>query len=233
MADYARTELLAETGWLAEHLDDANLVVVDCQEHRLYLRGHIPGAVSSPSYSDRLKDPYNPAFVMTPGQFAALMAELGVGDDDLVIAYDDNRSLFASRLWWVLNYYGHHRVKVLNGGWNKWVMEGHPVSIAKSKRQASPFTPRPQDGWVIAADEVRAGLGDSSFVALDTRSDGEYNGANLRTNRFGGHMAGAVHLEWLNNMVDDDTHVFKSADDLRAMYRGAGVTEDKRLIAPY
>ena len=169
MADYARPELLAETGWLAEHLDDANLVVVDCQEHRLYLRGHIPGAVSSPSYSDRLKDPDNPAFVMTPEQFAALMAELGVGDDDLVIAYDDNRSLFASRLWWVLNYYGHHRVKVLNGGWNKWVMEDRPVSIAKSKRQAGPFTPRPQEDWVIAADEVRAGLGDSSFVALDTR----------------------------------------------------------------
>lgn len=233
MADYARPELLAESGWLADHLGDANVVVVDCQEWRLYNRGHIPGAVGSPNYSDRLKDPDNPAFVMTPSQFTGLMAELGVGDDDMVVAYDDNRSLFASRLWWVLNYYGHHQVKVLNGGWNKWVLEGRPVSIEATKREGGTFTPRPQQDWIVSSDDMRTCLTDSTFVALDTRSKAEYEGTNLRTNRFGGHMEGAVHLEWLNNLVEDVTHVFKPADELRQMYRAAGVTEDKRIIAPY
>lgn len=229
---YARPELLASTDWLAERLDHPNMVIVDCGGWALYQRAHIPGAVSSPNYDWCLKDPDNPAYVLGPERFADLVAEMGIGDDTLVIAYDDERSRSATRLWWVLNYHGHHRVKVLNGGWRKWVLEGRSVSVDPHQHERARFTPRPQPDWIVSAEEILDSLDRPGFVPLDTRSRGEYTGENLRGNRYGGHMPGAVHIEWVDNLRSGD-HTFKPADQLLQMYQQAGVTKDKELIAPY
>src|SRR5579884_846149 len=123
---YARPELLAEPDWLAEHAGDRNVRVVDCASLDAYRRAHIPGAVGLPVHF-YIKDPADEKFVMPSDQFADLMGRLGVGDATTVVTYDDNNSLVATRLWWVLNDYGHPNAKVLNGGWHRWLTEGRPV----------------------------------------------------------------------------------------------------------
>ena len=131
---YARPELLASTEWLAEHIDDPNVRVVDCDEFDPYLRAHIKNAVGIRVHH-YIKHPDYPGaptqypLVAEPDVMKGLMEEMGIGDDTLVVAYDNSGSLYSTRFWWVLNYYGHTNVKVLNGGWKKWFDEGRPTSI--------------------------------------------------------------------------------------------------------
>ena len=125
---YAAPEQLADTAWLAEHLEDPNLRIIDADVQAAYQRGHIPGAVLIPDNYE--KDPdTGRVLILPPEKFSRMMEGLGVGDDTLVVAYDNSRSLYAGRLWWALQYYGHRNVKVLNGGWKKWLHEGRPVSL--------------------------------------------------------------------------------------------------------
>src|SRR5690606_10596867 len=123
--EYARPQLLAEPDWLAQHLDDPKVRVIDCATLEAYRRAHIPGAVQLPVHF-YIKDDGPPGadhgtFVMSPAAFEELMAKLGVSADTTVVTYDDNNALVASRLWWVLKYYGHTNAKVLNGGWHRWL----------------------------------------------------------------------------------------------------------------
>ncbi|MBI3328898.1 MAG: hypothetical protein HYZ81_19615, partial [Nitrospinae bacterium] len=123
---YARPDLLAETAWLAQHLDAPNLRIVDLRSEEAYRQHHIPGAVHLSSKA--LKDPDNQVYVLPGDTLATLMAERGIGTETTVVGYDDEGGLYAARLWWVLDYYGHAKAKVLNGGWNKWVKEKRPVT---------------------------------------------------------------------------------------------------------
>ena len=131
---YARPELLTSTDWLAEHLDDSGVRVVDCDEFEPYLRAHIKNAVGIRVHH-YIKHPEYPSnsreypLVAEPDVMKAVMEDMGIGDDTLVVAYDNSGSLYSTRFWWVLNYYGHTNVKVLDGGWKKWVDEGRPLSI--------------------------------------------------------------------------------------------------------
>src|SRR5688572_32070811 len=112
--DYPRPELLAEPEWLQEHADDPNVRIIDCATLEAYRRAHIPGAVQLPTHY-YVKEPPSGnrpgedhgTFVMAPGDFEQVMSKLGVGPDTTVVTYDDNNALVASRLWWVLKYYGH------------------------------------------------------------------------------------------------------------------------------
>ena len=120
---YAFPEFLADTEWLAQHQNDDHLRIVDADTLAAYQRGHIPGAVLVPD--NYQKDPAtNRVHILPPGKFAEMMESLGIGDDTTVVSYDNSRSLYAGRLWWALRYYGHKDVKVLNGGWRKWLGEG-------------------------------------------------------------------------------------------------------------
>ena len=139
-----RPDLLVETEWLAEHLDDPNLRIVDMGPIDAYKRGHIPGSMGL--NRDYFKDPDNRVLVMGPDQFAKAMSEVGIGDEHDVIAYDDWGGLYAGRLWWLLRMHGHEKVRVLNGGWNKWMSEGRPVeavplSLYHSGKPMSPHAP--------------------------------------------------------------------------------------------
>ena len=147
---YAFPEFLADTEWLAEHLDDGNIRIVDTDVAAAYQRGHIPGAVLIPDNYE--KDPDTSAVhILPPQKFAEMMESLGIGDDTTVVAYDNSRSLYAGRLWWALSYYGHRNVKVLNGGWRKWVSEGRGIGLDPSRPPTGVrFTPRP-DASLIAS----------------------------------------------------------------------------------
>src|SRR6476646_7749362 len=127
---YAHPDLLVETDWLAEHLDDPNVRVIDADYPLAYGRAHIPGAVGQLSENVYLKTKPGETFLMGSEQFAETMSKMGIGDDTLVVAYDGNRGLLAARFWWALQRYGHPNAKLLNGGANKWIAEGRKLTTA-------------------------------------------------------------------------------------------------------
>ena len=225
---YTNPELLAETDWLAEHLDDPNIRIVDCEPYDAYRRAHIQGAVGIQVHP-YIKDPNNPR-VMDADDFAKIASELGIGDDSLVVTYDSGWGLSASRFWWVLNYYGHTNVKMLNGGWAKWFGEGRPITAALAQPEPATFTPQANPDVICTLDDGIADVGNSDVVFLDVRSDGEWDGSNDRGNSRRGHVPGAVHLEWLNFLSEGEYQTVKPASELRAMLESRGVTPDKRVV---
>jgi thiosulfate/3-mercaptopyruvate sulfurtransferase len=229
MADYAAPELLVDAAWLAAHLTDPNVCVVEMmQDSAAYAEGHIPGAVVSPDW--QIKGAEHTKLVASPDEAKAWFESVGIGDDTLVVGYDRSRNRDAARLWWVLSYYGHTNVKVLNGGWAQWTAAGERVEVGESTAviAGSTFTPQPANHDIESnVDKLKAAVGDDNHVIWDVRSEGEYTGEVARGNSRAGHVPGAVNLEWLTLVNDDDT--FKSADDLAALLEPLGITPGKTV----
>ena len=233
---YARPELLVETDWLAERLNEPGLRIVDCDPYDVYRRAHIENAVGirehhyikQPGYAeDARKHP----LVMAAEPFAELMGRMGIANDTPVVAYDSFGSLYAARFWWVLSYYGHRNVKVLNGGWRKWFGEGRPLSVDVPSPPRATYEPRPDPDLLCTVDYGIECIADEDTVLLDVRSDDEWNGTNDRSNRRAGHVPGAVHLEWLNFVTGDDYRTIKPASKLQALLDERGITRDKQVVA--
>lgn len=229
MADqgYARPEMLTDTEWLAAHLQEDNVCIVDCDNREAYRRAHIPGAITFRGHH-YLKEKEGALHIMGSQQFAETMGALGIGDDTLVIAYDGFSGLYATRFWWALNYYGHTQAKVLNGGWDAWLAEGRPATTAVSRRAGATFTPHEQEHFIARWDYVRDSIDHAERTLLDVRSDGEWTGENNRGTKRGGRIPSAVHFEWLN-FVDEKTKKFKPAVELRAMFEKVGVTPEREV----
>ena len=232
---YARPELLVDTDWLAEHVDDPNLRIVDCDLFAEYRRAYIKNAVGISvhhyiKHPDYASAPRDYPWVAQPDVMKGLMEGMGIGDDTLVIAYDASGSLYSTRLWWVLNYYGHTNVKVLNGGWRKWFDEGHPTSIDRPPQASVTFTPQASDALMCTLDYGLSQVGKPETVFLDVRSDEEWEGTADRGNKRAGHIPGAVHLEWTNFVSEDRYRTMKPADELSAMLTAIGVTPDKNVL---
>ena len=225
--EYVHPELLAEPEWLAEHLEDANLRIMDCELPDAYNRAHIPGAMNVGA-NDYIKGD-DGVHVMPVDQVAEFMGKLGIGDDTLVVTYDGRNSVVAARFWWVLNYYGHTNVKVLNGGWRKWLAEGRPITDRASTAPRASFTPRVDELLIIRAEELKLAIGKEETVIWDVRSRGEYTGENTRGNKHGGHIPGAVHLEWSSVMDTEKLVTFKPASEIREMLAEIGVTPEKQV----
>jgi thiosulfate/3-mercaptopyruvate sulfurtransferase len=232
--NYARPELLAEPEWLALHLADPGVRLIDCGTGSAYHRAHIPGAVplgvhpfikeDDPEGSD------HGVLVMGPKPFEDLMSRLGVGNDTTVAAYDDISSRDAARLWWALAYYGHRSAKVLNGGWRRWLSEGLPVTFEASVAEPRSFTAK-VDGTVYAtADLLKEQYRDPSTQVLDTRSDEEWRGTNDRGNRRAGRVPGARHLEWSRFVAADGDRRFLPADELQSLLDAAGLSRERATI---
>ena len=148
--------------------------------------------------------------LMSAPQFQAMCQGLGIGDDTLVVCYDNSQSLYAARLWWALHTYGHRSVKVLNGGWRGWLAGGNPVGLERAApAQGVVFTPRRDESLLVMADELMAACRLEDAVIWDVRSDGEWDGSQSRGNKRVGHIPGAVHLEWFN-VMDRQTHRFRA-----------------------
>lgn len=234
---HERPDMLVETDWLEKYMDDPQLRVVDMGPIDGFKRGHISKAIGLDR--DYLKDPDNDLFVMQPEQFEAAMGKAGIGNEHNVVAYDDYGGLYAARLWWALRTFGHDKVWVLNGGWNKWMREGRAwTQIAVTGYHSHDFNPHPPAKFIARADysmicsaeTIMEKLDDPDFVTLDVRSDGEYDGTNLRgMNKRGGHMPGTVHIEWSKAVTDDDLRTFRPPDELRELYASAGVTPEKHV----
>lgn len=243
---------LVSTGWLAEHLEDPDLRVVDIRGYvkktdlgdgrqraeylgarEEYDEAHIPGAVYVDWTSD-ITDPDDPvpAQVAPPGRFADLMSSLGIGDETHVVAYDHAGGQFATRLWWALTYYGHDRVSVLAGGWRKWTAEDRPTTEKVPWPEPAVFTPKPRPGWRADAERVlaesgsgEAGEASGAFI-LDARDEGQYTGEIARGEGRAGRIPGAKHLH-ADGLLDPETGTFRSDEEIVRRLREAGAPEDR------
>ena len=227
---YTHPEYLVDAEWVDAHKDDANVVVVDTDVEPAYSRGHIPGAVMVPDNYEKNPDTGR-VHIMSPDQFAAMCQRLGIGDDTQVITYDNSQSLYAARLWWALNYYGHANVKILDGGWRRWVTEGRQVDLTRPRAATGvTFTPKANEAIMCRMDELKENYNRPDVAVWDVRSDGEWEGTNSRGNKRVGHIPGAIHLEWFN-VMDRETHRFKPAGEIRSILTGLGITPDKTVYS--
>ena len=166
---YAHPEQLVETDWVAAHAGDANVRLVDIRSAATaYPGGHVPGAVYLSPVAIRVAD-RPPTFLPTPQEFEALMAKLGIGDATRVVVYDERGGIYGARLWWILNYFGHPNVALMNGGWVKWTAEQRAVEQAASMPAAARFTARPQPRWVATATDVVSAIDKPGVKIVDAR----------------------------------------------------------------
>ena len=218
---YARPELLVDTAWLAQHLTDANVRIVDLRP-RGYGEGHIPEAVwLDNNWIRNPKAP--PAFLPTPQEFEALMSRLGISNNTRVIAYDERGGIYATRLWWILNHYGHANVAVVDGGWTKWAAEQRATSSTTPTPSAASFKVKPGTVKVATADQVKAAINKPGVKLIDARTQGEIDGKDLRNIKRGGYIESSVPVYW-EDTLDPVSKTFKPAAEIAKLYRDKGIT---------
>ena len=236
MSDYAHPDSLVSTDWLAEHLNDPDIRIVESNEDiLLYDQGHIPGAVKVDWTTD-LNDQLSRDYIKR-SQFAKLMRSKAITNDTTVIFYGDKNNWWAAYALWVFKLFGHDKVKILNGGRKKWIDEGRAITRDVVKLKKSSYAAQKRDDKTNRAfkKDVQAHL-KKSGVLVDVRSNPEYTGERLHMPDYpnegalrGGHIPGAVNIPWAQAVREDGT--FKSREELDALYGGKGVTPDKEIIA--
>ena len=228
--------VLVSTAWLAEHLGDEGLVVAEVDENPdLYDEGHVPGAVKL-HWRDDLQDQVERDLVGKE-QFGALLGGLGIANDTTLILYGDRNNWFAAYAYWYLKIYGHEDARILDGGRQKWIDEGRELSTETPSPAPAAYTASERDESIRTyRDEVRESLGAEGRALVDVRSPQEYSGELISPPGYeqegaqrGGHIPTAQSIPWAQAVRDDGT--FKSAEELRALYEGKGVTADKRVTA--
>jgi thiosulfate/3-mercaptopyruvate sulfurtransferase len=234
---YAHSDVLVSTDWVADHLDDSNLRLIESNEDvLLYDTGHVPGAVNIDWHAD-LNDPLMRDYVQSE-QFAQLLSRHGITPDTTVIFYGDKNNWWATYSFWVFQLFGHTNAKVMNGGRAKWIEEGRELTREKPSFAASRYPIPTRDDSRIRAfrDEVLAHQAAGNPL-VDVRSPAEYRGELLHMADYpqegalrGGHIPGARNVPWARAANPDGT--FKSADDLRAIYEEEqGLSSGDNVIA--
>ncbi len=227
---WANPHLLVETDWLADHLGDPDLAVVDCDLLPAYQRLHLPGAVWSLSrYWKEGGTDSAVHGISDPDEFAALMGRLGINSDSRVLAYDGSGGLYAARFWWTCRRFGFHGVQVLHGGLDKWYAEDRPLSRDNVRPHPTTFTAAPSDDSLLCRlGDVAHDCEDPGHIFWDTRSDAEWTGANTRGTQRGGRIPHAVHIEWLDTL-QQPVRTLKPPAELRRLLAQAGITPDKTV----
>lgn len=229
-AEMAHPEVLVDTKWVAENLHKEGIRLMDVSSKpEVYAEGHIPGAVYVNPRTD-LTNPDDPVNgqVLTAQQLETLLGRLGVDNRTTVVFYDDSNSLFATRAFWTLKYYGHQDVRVLDGGRKKWVAEGRELSQAAPNVTPTTYKAGKSNQAIRATwEQVLASLKQSGKVILDARSPKEYTGQDVRSAR-GGHIPGAVNLEWTSQVNADGT--FKPVVELRKLYEQVGIRPAQQVF---
>jgi thiosulfate/3-mercaptopyruvate sulfurtransferase len=232
---YAKA-VLVTTEWLAEHLADKNVVVAEVDENPdLYDEGHVPGAVKL-HWRDDLQDPLERDLVERE-EFERLMSERGIGNDTALVLYGDKNNWFAAYAYWYLKIYGHRDVRILDGGRQKWIDEGRELTTDVAESKHASYSARERDETIRARrDAVLGVIGAGDQALVDVRSPQEFSGDLIAPPGYeqegaqrAGHIPTAASIPWATAVRDDGT--FKSADELRALYEGKGVTADKAVTA--
>ena len=228
MAGYPNAQLLTGAAELAQALRSAaKPLLLDLRPPEDFAAGHIPGAVHLDLWGVSLIDTDPAPLKAFMWMVDHLFNLRGVDDSTAVVIYDDQSGIRAARAFWFLEYFGHPRVQLLDGGFGAWIGAGLQVTREAAPPPRSTWAGVPQEQTIATWREVKDRLGRPDVVLLDTRSDGEHRGTVVRAKR-GGAIPGAVHVEWTRNLGPDGA--FKPADELRAMYESAGVTPDKEVV---
>jgi thiosulfate/3-mercaptopyruvate sulfurtransferase len=237
---YAHPEALVGSEWLAAHLDDPHVRVIDCSfklpgitptARADYDKGHIPGAVFFDIDDIAQPDTSLPHMIPSPGLFAQKIGALGIGDDDRVVVYDSNGLSSAGRAWWMLRLFDHHDVALLDGGLPKWKAEGRPVVTAVPSPAPRHFTARFEPALVRDKAAVLGNLTTRRQQVVDARAAGRFDGstAETRPGLRSGHIPGSRSLPY-EQLTDPATRQLRSAAQLTALFRDAGVTLDRPIV---
>lgn len=233
---YAYPEVLVETEWVARHLKDANIRLVEVDvDTTAYDSGHPAGAVGwnwQRDTQDSLRRD-----ILNQVQFEALLGRSGIAEDTTAILYGDNNNWFAAYAFWLLKVYGHENVRLMNGGRAKWMAEGRPLTTEVSKPNPVAYRVKRLDSALRASREfVLESLSLPSYALVDVRSPKEYSGELLAPENLpqegaqrGGHIPGATNIPW--SQAVQENGAFKLPDELRAIYRSKGISSDKEVIA--
>jgi thiosulfate/3-mercaptopyruvate sulfurtransferase len=221
---------------LAAHLREETLLVCDCRfagdadaSRERYESGHIPGAVHVYWLDDlSAADTEVTTFLPSEQEAAGALSRLGITDETTVVAYSDNGNLYASRMWHVLTHYGHDRVALLDGGIEKWEVEGRPLERGHVDPIPAGFRAR-QSGWQrgITAEEILDRLEHRELRLVDVRGPAEFSGAERRAAR-GGRIPGAVLWPWDGNLRPDGR--VREAAEIRARAEAAGLRPEDELV---
>jgi thiosulfate/3-mercaptopyruvate sulfurtransferase len=242
---YPNARLIVDTAWLAAHLIDPAVRILDLRPHDAYVQGHIPGAVNVVS-DDIVSTIDGVPAMFDAAKVQATLSAAGLSPDMTGVIYDDLGMMDAARMFWTLDYAGHKDTRLLNGGWYAWTQEGRPTTME------IPAFPRPSYALNLNPDRdatreyVLAHLDDPHVAIVDARSEAEYTGQVKRAAR-GGHIPGAVRFEWLDALMGAqgiDTNApdwparlhapgagfLKSAAEIQALLDARGITRDKQII---
>jgi thiosulfate/3-mercaptopyruvate sulfurtransferase len=227
------TEKLVTCDWVAEHKDDPNVRLVEVDvDTEAYNEGHIEGAVAW-NWTTQLQDRTR-RDIIGKQEFEELMSKSGIGNDTHVVLYGDNNNWFAAYALWLMELYGHEQVSLMDGGRVKWLGDNRPTTTAAANAQPASYQAKePSPALRAKRDEVLEAL-NSDVQMVDVRSPAEFSGEVIappgmtETAQRGGHIPGAKSIPWARAVNEDGT--FKSADELRTLYGGAGVEQGKDTI---
>jgi thiosulfate/3-mercaptopyruvate sulfurtransferase len=235
MSDYAHPEALVTTDWVAQHLNDPNIRLVEVDvDNKAYDEGHVPGAIAWP-WASQLCDPVR-RDILSQKQFEDLMANSGISNDTAVVIYGDNNNWFAAWAVWQMKIYGHKDVRIMNGGRKKWLSEGRELSMDVPKLAKAAYKASKADLSLRAyLSAVQSASEKKTAHLVDVRSPQEFTGEIMappglpETCQRGGHIPGARSIPWGKAANEDGT--FKSYDELKALYGSEGVDGSKPAIA--
>ena len=243
---FARPQHLVATEWLAMHLDDPDVRILECTVYlhpaevpggfrvesgrARWAEGHIPGA-GFVDLQEELSDRTSPLrFMMPPAeQFARAMEQAGVGSGVRVVLYDRFVNMWAARVWWMLRAFGFEDAAVLDGGWKKWTLEGRPVAGDAGRRPPRTFTPRPRPALIADKAGVLAALGDSRACVLNALTEEQHRGTGGVAYGRPGRITGSANVP-ARDLVDPATHAYLPADVLRAKFQAAGALDAGRVV---
>lgn len=227
---FARPEFLIETEALAKILNQPNVRLIDAVDPASYQRAHIPSAINL-FYLDlaKIEERKKNGFPLAAIEAERIFGEAGIDASTQVVVYDGGEGPSASGVWFILDFFGHKNVKVLNGGFRKWLKEERPVTQEASKVEKKKFTPKPNPEKVVDRAWMEKNLRNKDIVIVDTRSFNEFIGKDVRPGASrGGHIPGAVHLEWTK--FSDKLETFKSAQAIEKALAQRGITKNTKVV---
>tara|TARA_A100001037_G_scaffold91049_1_gene82513 strand:+ start:364 stop:1293 length:930 start_codon:yes stop_codon:yes gene_type:complete len=226
---YDDSSRLVSTEWLENELDNENVIIIDVRKKEQYDAGHIPGAYHM-TPGEVFQQEINGVKGMLPpaSHIEKNLSIVGATPESTIVLYDGNSNLWSSRGLWALDVYGHENTKLLDGVWGKWESEGKEISTSVPEKKSSnyKFKSSPNNNIIAGIDEIIESIEDPSKIVCDTRSPEEYSGKDVRAER-GGHIPNSKNVNWV--MGVNDSGEFKSADELKDLYDGAGITDGETI----
>ncbi|MBI4447019.1 MAG: sulfurtransferase [Acidobacteria bacterium] len=235
MADYAHPEVLVSTEWVARHLKDPKVRIVEVDvDTSAYSQGHLEGSVGW-NWQSQLQDQVR-RDILSKSEFERLMSISGISNDTTAVLYGDNNNWFAAYAFWQMEIYGHKDVRLMDGGRKKWIDEARPLTTVVPRYEATGYKASDPDESIRAKRQhVMDSLNRPNRALVDVRSLDEFTGKIIappgmtETAQRAGHIPGAQNIPWAQAVREDGT--FKSAEELSRLYESKGITRDKETIA--